>query len=566
MKFPIAERELRVAARSPRVYRGRLVAGAVFGLMTGWSLWLTRIAFNQQAAAMTYTFVTNVAMMMCIFSAAATSDSISSEKRGGTLGFLFLTDLKGADVVFGKLLASGLMSFYGLLAILPMSSMPVLMGGITGQSVFRSSVALLNALFFALSAGLWISTRSWEQKRAANAAVWIGVFLLWMLPGLAALLEQRYGWLGTAMVLKVFSPAYQLQHANPFGVGMIFERFWTSVAATHALGWIALWRASVTLPHRWQDRPEPVAGRFRRWWNDLRLGAPEVRKALRKRLLDMNAVHWLTSRELFAPLMAWVLVAFCVLGGIGIWIWLTFTIRGGNVPLWGVGIPVAAVIQVGLRMRSCSLAADTLARDRFSGALELLLSTSLTIDEVSRGIWLTVRRVVMGPAIAGLALAVMVYLLAAADRSVNEPAIGLLVLLCTSVLFVADIIASVWTGLWMSCCSHQANAATGLCILRLLALPWFSFFGLISVMSALKIGVFFDSFERVFITWFSFCMVNNIFWISRSRRKFYENIRVAAAERTQRPRAKSFWKRLRPGQRAAWSGNSNANLLGQTRS
>src|SRR5688572_9535136 len=132
MHLPIAERELRVAARSPRVYRGRLVVALIFGAITLWMIWMFRKAFAKQAVEMAFGFVTSISMMMCIFSCSVTADSISSEKRGGTLGFLFLTDLKGVDVVFGKLAATGLMSLFGLLATIPVLSIPVLMGGIPG--------------------------------------------------------------------------------------------------------------------------------------------------------------------------------------------------------------------------------------------------------------------------------------------------------------------------------------------------------------------------------------------------------------------------------------------------
>ena len=48
-----------------------------------------------------------------------TSDALSEEKREGTLGFLFLTDLRGYDVVFGKLLATSCRCVFALLAIFP---------------------------------------------------------------------------------------------------------------------------------------------------------------------------------------------------------------------------------------------------------------------------------------------------------------------------------------------------------------------------------------------------------------------------------------------------------------
>src|SRR5205085_4336968 len=107
---------------------------------------------------------------------------------------------------------------------------------------------LLNALFLALSIGLWVSARSWEQKRAMNAAVWIVIALLWLLPALSFAIRFRYPqWAGVADWVFTISPSYQQGHANPFGIGMIADRYWTSLAVTHALGWLALWRACSVL-------------------------------------------------------------------------------------------------------------------------------------------------------------------------------------------------------------------------------------------------------------------------------------------------------------------------------
>src|SRR5205807_7416749 len=86
-----------------------------------------------------------------------TSDCLSEEKREGTLGFLFLTDLRGYDVAGGKLLATSLRGFYGLLAVLPILAITLLMGGVTGAQFWKTSLALLNALFCSLAVGLFIS-------------------------------------------------------------------------------------------------------------------------------------------------------------------------------------------------------------------------------------------------------------------------------------------------------------------------------------------------------------------------------------------------------------------------
>ena len=80
-----------------------------------------------------------------------TADCLSSEKREGTLGFLFLTDLKAYDVVAGKLASSSLSAAYGLLAVMPVLTIPMLLGGVTIWDVARLGLVLANTLFFAMS-------------------------------------------------------------------------------------------------------------------------------------------------------------------------------------------------------------------------------------------------------------------------------------------------------------------------------------------------------------------------------------------------------------------------------
>jgi ABC-type transport system involved in multi-copper enzyme maturation permease subunit len=79
-------------------------------------------------------------MMAGIFQ---TADSISEEKREGTLGLLFLTDLKGYDVVLGKLASSSLHSFYTFLAVVPVMALPLLMGGMTVDEFWRVTLVLV---------------------------------------------------------------------------------------------------------------------------------------------------------------------------------------------------------------------------------------------------------------------------------------------------------------------------------------------------------------------------------------------------------------------------------------
>ena len=83
----------------------------------------------------------------------STADSISEEKREGTIGFLFLTDLKGYDIVFGKVVATSLNSFYGLMAVFPVLAVPLLLGGMTNGEFWRMVIVLISTFLLSLAVG-----------------------------------------------------------------------------------------------------------------------------------------------------------------------------------------------------------------------------------------------------------------------------------------------------------------------------------------------------------------------------------------------------------------------------
>ena len=168
--FPIVERELRVAARRWSTYWTRT---GVAGLVVLASAWIVLAGIDQTPTAVAqilFFAVTSGAMLYCLLiGVRATSDCLSEEKREGTLGLLFLTDLKGYDVVAGKLVANSLNGLYGLLAILPVVALALLMGGLTGTQVGCAAIALVNAMF--LSPCL----PGCSRRRAVGGRKWPGV-------------------------------------------------------------------------------------------------------------------------------------------------------------------------------------------------------------------------------------------------------------------------------------------------------------------------------------------------------------------------------------------------------
>src|SRR5204863_8697220 len=129
--LPIVKRELRVLAGRAAV---RWVRVGLSGVAMLFCLqWLAGRASSNPSTAGRAAFgvLVWVTFLLACASVYDTADSVSSERREGTLGLLFLTDLKGHDVVLGKLVSTGLNAFYALLGFVPMLMLPLMMGGVT---------------------------------------------------------------------------------------------------------------------------------------------------------------------------------------------------------------------------------------------------------------------------------------------------------------------------------------------------------------------------------------------------------------------------------------------------
>src|SRR6185436_11293327 len=126
--LPIVNRELRAAARRRRTYWIRVGAAAAAFVVCLWILttgprWQTPDQLGKWLFGALTTLAFGFGLLAGLWN---TADCLSREKREGTLGLLFLTDLKGYDVVLGKLIASSLNAFYGMMAVFPVLAISLL--------------------------------------------------------------------------------------------------------------------------------------------------------------------------------------------------------------------------------------------------------------------------------------------------------------------------------------------------------------------------------------------------------------------------------------------------------
>src|ERR1700731_2370178 len=110
--LPIVARELRVAARLTATYRNRMIVAGVVTLVGILMMLIGGLgSAPSEVGAGIFRTLVGLALSFCFFEGVRkTADCISEEKREGTLGLLFLTDLKGYDIVLGKLAAMSLNS------------------------------------------------------------------------------------------------------------------------------------------------------------------------------------------------------------------------------------------------------------------------------------------------------------------------------------------------------------------------------------------------------------------------------------------------------------------------
>jgi hypothetical protein len=450
--LPIVERELRVAARLRGSYWSRFAAAGLGVLLTFWALWATRQAPSTLSGAVLFK---TLGVALFIYAAAAgtrlTTDCLSEEKREGTLGLLFLTDLKGYDVVFGKLAACSVNAFYGMLAVVPVLAISLLLGGVTRGEFWRVVLVALNLLFFFLSIGIFASAVCRQDSRAMAltlllGANFVGASLIWV--GWQEGRHGNYDFRGAMLPC----PAFACFAAFDSAYAMVTPPFfWFNVAITHLYGWIFLLLSCWIVPRSWQD--EASGGRRR---------LPKAKFASRDQssrdLLETNPFLW---RAGCRPLKLWVTIGLMVL----LWIWLSFRFELDTFePIKDIFI--ISTLSVLFKIQLAGEASRALSQDRRSGALELLLTTPLTAPEIIEGQRNALWRQFAWP--VGVVL-VMNFIFMALEKDQFKGQNWMHVTL--AIFLVLDLNALSWTSMWLALKTRNPGQAALRALATIVGLP-----------------------------------------------------------------------------------------------
>lgn len=384
--FPVISREFRAQARQPFTYSLRMLG--VLALLGGGAAFALRNSFSASMGGELFGYLhLTLLLAIWILVPLSTADCISRERREGTLGLLFLTPLKPADIVIAKGLAHGLRAVTLLVAVLPVLTIPFLLGGVSWQQAAISALVNFSAICWMLAAALIASAGSRNGLRALVSAVLMACLALWLFPAVIGVLAQpglaRIGFRGGSIWEQGAAYATPLAVSGRFGPPP--HVLWTlakmAVVSILVLA-VAVLLAADRIRRSWREEPPPLwvqrwqrtfftpvvwVGLFRRW----------MRWKLRR-----NPIGWLEQRTWQGRLVTWS------------WFAIIISIYSAYFTdkMFFKGFSGFQQFLCWLMMGSiASSAAGSFRRERETGVLELLLVAPLTTRQIIggrlRGLW-----------------------------------------------------------------------------------------------------------------------------------------------------------------------------------
>lgn len=453
--LPIVERELRVASRRWTTFWMRLLAAVTFVLMGMGGIMAANFNNGAPSGLGLFKSLSGLCFILCVVAGPIlAADILSAEKRQGTLGLLFLTDLRPIDVMLGKLAAVSINAAAAVLASVPVFAVAFLLGGITLSLLLAVALALFNALAFSLVVTVIVSACCIEGR----SSLALSAFLV----GCSVLLLPQLG--GATLPWQQLSPVrlMDLALSRRAGVNPLESLdFLRALAMSQALLWLSLFVGGAVLKRAWRGEGRGAAGgnlwqRVTRW----RFGGSETRRRLRVRLLDRNPWTWLVCRHVLKRrILIWGLTPVMPLYAL-----LGRPLLGTSGYDLSLTLVLAYAMQLLLKVLIASESSHLFAENRRAGSFELLLTTPLSERKIVRGHAASVRRLFAPPVAVTLVT----------TFSLAWPELGgwdWIVFMVVTGLLVWDMEALVWVGMWRGLVQRRSHLAALNSLVRVTVVP-----------------------------------------------------------------------------------------------
>ncbi len=419
--LPLMVRELRVRARNPATFWGRValgVAGLAFcsPMMTGYAGSGAGQASRGEAA---YAGMLAAAFTLCSLAGLLTLAGVAREREEGTLELLFLADVGPLELLAASFGAAGMTCVFGLLALAPIFVLPVVAGGVTGGEAARTTLVLFDTMGLSLAVGLWAAARRRKALKAAALALAVmGVIVI------APMLTPRGG------PLEWISPYAALQGARDVAQGRSAGSYWLALAVMHGLTWHFLLGAATQLKRAMMEAGQTAEG--------------VVARPSRKALGDgENPLAWLWRRKTGTKAAVWAATI-----GMGLVAWsavLAQIFQRGWSPLfanWG-GRTMGLIMQCVFAWAITRFFIEA----RRTRELELLMTTPRGATEMIATQWHLLWRLFFWPTMILLSNYVE-WAVAVIRNSFGNAALERAFFAAWVLGTIASMAALIWLGLW----------------------------------------------------------------------------------------------------------------------
>jgi len=416
---------------------------------------------SQSTGALLFRIIGSLAFLICLLEGArATADTISRERREGTLGLLLMAGLQGHKVVLAKLSSAAVQSLGIVLAILPAFAVPLLIGGVTAGECWRIMFTLMLALTLALAVGIAASSV------ASSGLLAISLALL-MLFAISApvLIAGAFSLSGVSDFAWLFGPLGLLLESQEARFVSGAWRFWSaavvSIFLASAFLGFAMWRMQrhpnlESAPYAeasWLRWFRAGSGQSEAWGGDSTEAEPAV---------------WLAERTLPGRRVLWLVI---MLGALFSFFMGMFAGKAAAPLILGCSIFFALLVKLWL----AAVAPQSLAESRRNGALELILCTPITADRIVRGQLEALTSYIFTPAIAvsmGFPMGSILGCIVGGNEEAIQRIIGTIwVGMVWLALFVLDVHALAYAGLWFGLTTSRVERAMAKTAFAVLLLP-----------------------------------------------------------------------------------------------
>lgn len=481
----ILDRELRIRARQRRIYLVRFLIALGSSLATVLTLIFANLGMRTASAGSdVFTLLSWLLFGFCLLEGLrSAADSISEEKRAGTLGLLFLTDLSSAGIILGKTSGQLIGSLYALIAAIPALSIPIVLGGVTGGEFWRTVLALFVTLLTSLSLGILVSARVRGVMEA-----WAGTCLLLLVTLLVLPGASSWFGAGPAVPGAVSRSPFVLHLLRSDVFDLHPEYYWSAIGYEGLVILLSLSLACWVLPRRWHE-PANVSG--------TPITVIKLKPAAgRDRLRHHRPLEWFAQhRDPAGRIVLWV--SGVLAGGLIFW---ALTANASEIKSQYYVVGVAAFLYHTLLSIYQLLKATSLGSTlRTTGLLELVFITPLRPPEVVRGLGKgLLRQGIQATFIFGMGeLLCLAILLARAD-ALKEPSFGEVILVgIWAMLAMWPPIQDLWAGSWLGLYQGIRQAKTSRAVM--IGFAWIQGLELLSYMMCLPVGPLFSLVKSLVI-------------------------------------------------------------------